>query len=337
MPETKSAAWNAALHPRDRFGRFIETGAIVSLWSTPGLFRVRRPLGGSRVSVEPVFGGEPRTVAADRVQVIPALSPASALEREHAGLNNIVTSPNTAEEVAKAVDRARKAIAKVHGVPDVVPVLPVITQVDRAGKLPAAGEYLVSPSPGGAAEPVSLFISPTGVQPALTAVHEIGHVLDHLLLGAGRDWFATSGRGEPVHVDDDLTDWWAAVERSKPYQLLRLMQLRLRNKDTVHWSVIRHPSTGEERPVSVTRGEVDYYVSPREMFARAYAQWIALRSGDPVLLQLLKNDIERGFGNIISGLSGWYPRQWPEEDFAEIAAELDAIFAARGLLKGAQS
>lgn len=62
----------------------------------------------------------------------------------------------------------------------------------------------------------------------------------------------------------------------------------------------------------------EYYLRPREMFARAYAQYIALRSGDEVMLdQILRRKAD-------------FPgTQWDDADFGPVAKAFDELFTAR--------
>lgn len=66
-----------------------------------------------------------------------------------------------------------------------------------------------------------------------------------------------------------------------------------------------------------------YYSDPREFWARAYAQFIAEESGDKVLLADLKR--------IRESPEPW--RQWSEEDFAPVRAEMKKIFKKQKWMK----
>lgn len=57
----------------------------------------------------------------------------------------------------------------------------------------------------------------------------------------------------------------------------------------------------------------EYWGKPSEMFARAFAQYVATKSGDPKMLKTMKSQASA---------------QWPEADFAPISAEFDNVFAA---------
>jgi hypothetical protein len=76
----------------------------------------------------------------------------------------------------------------------------------------------------------------------LALVHELGHALDHLVLGGARVWSSET---------DALARWWRAAEQSAACRRL----------------------TGACRGA-----EVAYWPSRRETFARSFAQWVAIRS-----------------------------------------------------------
>jgi hypothetical protein len=79
----------------------------------------------------------------------------------------------------------------------------------------------------------------------LALLHELGHAVDHHLLGRGRHFGSETPR---------LAGWWHAVESSRAFQ-------RLADAD-----------------------DARYWRSRREAFARSFAQWVAARSGDVGLL-----------------------------------------------------
>lgn len=85
----------------------------------------------------------------------------------------------------------------------------------------------------------------------LALLHELGHAVDHLVLGLGRAWGSESAA---------LDSWWRAVQSSRAF--LRLGR-----------------ACADE--------EAAYWPSRRETFARSFSQWTATRAGEPALLQEL--------------------------------------------------
>ena len=82
----------------------------------------------------------------------------------------------------------------------------------------------------------------------LALLHELGHAVDHLVLGLGRAWGSETAA---------LERWWQAVQSSKAYARL-----------------------GE----ACTAVEQAYWPSRRETFARSFTQWTAVRADDASLL-----------------------------------------------------
>jgi hypothetical protein len=69
-----------------------------------------------------------------------------------------------------------------------------------------------------------------------------------------------------------------------------------------------------------------YLTSNHEIFARAYAQYIATKSKNPEMLENLKNRQTGAKGNI-------YPDQWDDDDFVPLYNEIETIFKQIGWLK----
>jgi hypothetical protein len=72
--------------------------------------------------------------------------------------------------------------------------------------------------------------------------------------------------------------------------------------------------------------QIQYWLDEREQWARAYAQFIALRSGDKQAIQQLERSRDLGvdkpvvFRNV----------QWEPEDFAPVASAIEAAFGQLG-------
>jgi hypothetical protein len=83
----------------------------------------------------------------------------------------------------------------------------------------------------------------------------------------------------------------------------------------------RHAGSGYRYTRSKTQ-----YLSKDEQWARSYAQWIAIRSKDTVLLDQVKKIT-------LSTNPAASASQWVEADFEPIAAAMDLIFKTLGWLK----
>lgn len=190
--------------------------------------------------------------------------------------------------VSKALSiRSRKAPA------DIQTAITALDSVHGDGDLPKLPIYAKAPAGSLGAfahrgsEALQIGIKPNGTWPAMSTAHEIGHFIDFGALGkAGK--FASAEH-------PDLADFRAAVQASAAVKTIR-----------------------ERNP-----GDADYLLKPTELWARAYAQYIATRSGDATLAAQL--DLIRG------GRSPW--RQWSAEDFKPIAEAIDALFRKKGWIK----
>jgi hypothetical protein len=161
------------------------------------------------------------------------------------------------------VRRALAAIDAVHGDGN-LPLLPVV----QTRAVTEAGAYEWNSRTG---EALRLRFSGIGDHQELTVVHEIGHFLDHQALGRPGIFASESG---------GCTEVMAAISQSEASDTLRA--LRRRRRDLV-WE------RGRRIAVPINQSFVEYYMSPREQFARAYAQFIVVSPQAPELLAQLES------------------------------------------------
>lgn len=132
-----------------------------------------------------------------------------------------------------------------------------------------------------------------GLHPELTLTHEIGH------------WLDKSGRPNRNWITDDLDSelkpWWGAVKASEAWKNLEAMP-----RDT--WR---------------QREKRDYYLDPKEAWARAYAQFIAEESGDDTMTAQVEGIRAEELPD----------RQWKAEDFEPVRAAMSELFTAWGWKK----
>lgn len=133
-----------------------------------------------------------------------------------------------------------------------------------------------------------LNVNPSGHWPRLTATHELGHALDFYAFGTP----ALSA----AEASAEFASWRQIVGKSDAIAILEKLPLPKKNRD--------------------------YLLSHREIWARSYAQWVAVRSGDPVLIA----DLERRLA-MTTG------QQWAQKDFEPVAEAIDQIFERRGWLR----
>lgn len=143
-----------------------------------------------------------------------------------------------------------------------------------------------------------LAVDPDNPVPRLTTAHEVGHWLDNWGLHSPTEArpYASWGQPEMKRVLD-------AIRRSSGY---RKLEARARREGETYW------------------------LRPQELWARAYSQWIAGRSKDPVmraeLASIRRGDVEQH--------NGWKESQWGGLDFAPIEREITRLFKNRGWLPG---
>jgi hypothetical protein len=190
------------------------------------------------------------------------------------------------------VRRALEAIDVVHG-DGVLPLLPVIRTRGRV----QVGAYEWNSHTG---ESLRLSFSVTNDHPELSVVHEVGHFLDHQALGHPGGF--ASGAGDLVSV-------MRAIDHSAASEALRALRGRRRS---LIWE------RGRRRAVQVKPSLVEYLLSSREQFARAYAQFIAMSSQSPELLVQLRVVRQSRLGAV-------YHAQWDDDDFRPIQQQLNRL------------
>ena len=196
--------------------------------------------------------------------------------------------------VAKALQpnrNTKKLVAEVTDVIDEVHgdgVLPEIPVDGNPGRQ-NHGAFVHSGNPGtGKKLAVKIGVRVKDDHPGLTLVHEMGHFLD--FAGLGNNNFAT------VRPDGLMKDFLDLAKSSAAFKGI--------------------PNHKNGR----------YYKKNVEVFARAYAQWIATKSGNKTLMSELDG--------IRNGVAPW--RQWSDEDFAPISKALDLIFEEKEWLRPAK-
>ena len=192
--------------------------------------------------------------------------------------------PSGRTGAAKELREALAAIDSVHG-DGALPAIPV--ELSRTGR--ALGQYRFMPMVD---RSVDIKVSRTGTHQRLTFAHEVGHFLDH------KGW---GGSGFAAGSDPAAKAWRDAVINSPEVQ--RLAELRRTNP-------------GQKWYRYATRFD--------ELWARSYAQWVAVRSGDQVMLdQLIKIKTD-------PNSEGYRLSQWGTVEFGPIAKAIDDLFAMLG-------
>ena len=187
----------------------------------------------------------------------------------------------------KQIDTALSAIDQVHD-DGVLPKVPLRSTLE-----PDFGFLQPKRTPDGIGTDC-IAVRATGPWPALTAVHEIGHLLDIEAIGP-------VGRMATRAADPEMHKVIAAAEKT---DCIRSMRASLNSSAGIY-----------------SRGQIEYLLTTEEIWARAYAQYIAEKSGSPVLL-----------GDLQKVLNYDHRRQWSTEDFAPVAKAIDRMFKKYGWL-----
>lgn len=216
--------------------------------------------------------------------------------------SEFVTLPADAPKLAAVAKKTLATIDEVHGVIEVSDV--DIVEVVPAGPSDTVGGRYVPPhfSPTGRAQIQVRAGVPT---PRIAVVHEFGHHVDFAGLG--------KGVAEATLTVPELQPFLEAARRSTAVE--RLVEV-FASKSVLVGS----------RRIRVAPGFRElarYLLRPTELFARAYAQWVALRSGDTDL----RREIEQKRRHRTHAL---LPEHWTDDDFAPIVEALDRLMEARG-------
>lgn len=241
-----------------------------------------------------------------------------------------------------AVRAGFEAIDSVHTVPDFtnqilrptpelqLPILET-TRGDRYGVYISLGAKAVS---------IRFNLGMTDEHAEMTTAHEVGHMIDHLALGSANGVAGTrvlgpvanyqadvdEGRMRTAMGGDEATD--DAIER-----VGNLREVMQAVTNTSSYFSLRAFPAG---PSTVTRGGKDYEVyidraflnqaaRPSELFARAYSQYISVRSGNANMRSQLSGfQAESSRGSI--------PLQWQDDEFKPVAAAFDKLFGDAGWL-----
>jgi hypothetical protein len=153
----------------------------------------------------------------------------------------------------------------------------------------------------------SVCVSTLARYPHLTAIHEIGHVIEDAALRRRESLILQESELAAMGEPSPLRDWWGAVRVTPPYAEMRRTQALL-------------------TPDSEEHDTATYLLDPREIWARSYEQFIA-SSCHSVALQ--REFAEQMLECIALGGRSLYT-YWRDEDFAPISAEIVRLFALRG-------
>lgn len=207
--------------------------------------------------------------------------------------------------IKNQVNHTLDAIDAVHG-DGPLPRIPVVETTDAAYE--AQFRYSAK------GRPKEIAVSTQAKARQLSFAHEVGHFVE--LAGIPR-----SGSPAPTvrdwPNDAHLGEWYKEATASTPIKQLEAL------KSTPGRSVAVTLPDGRAARVPVPYKHLAYLLSPKEIWSRCYAQYIAVRSGDRTLLDQL--NARRNATGAVE-----LPTFWGDIDFRPLADAIDRLFRKLG-------
>lgn len=176
-------------------------------------------------------------------------------------------------------------------------------------------------------EPRDIGMNRQATHPRAAFIHETGHFLDYAGFGSGQG-FATSGKFEDrLRNDPVLRTRFKAVEDAI-YNSNAIQGLHQVSQRGYFEVPVNTPSGTSTVTMPVNRAYLNYVLDPAEQWARAYTQYVTVRSKDRTLQQWLTEKIDRQRRTPHKAM--W---QWESEDFKPIRRAIDRFFTALGWTK----
>lgn len=214
-------------------------------------------------------------------------------------------SPN----MEKIYTRVSNAIDKVHSMPQAARKVPVSNS--------AAKNCWGSFETDFAGTRGKIGVDPNCPDKSFTLTHEMGHMFDLFGLGkSGKGGLDEAKYGSSMGFSKPLFD---AIFSSPTYQRLS----GIKGGTKVSWGM---NEKGKEIIHTIEASELKYLKGRDELFARAYAQYIATESQDPVLLRQLK-----AVQSLDEGMDP--PMQWGNKEFEPIRNAFNLLLKSKGLRK----
>ena len=266
--------------------------------AAPARARVERRKAAATPPAAPAGAGAPKPPA--RVPIAVRSNPLDAVN---------VKSSN----IAPTVQTGMNAIGKAHQLPTPPPAIDVHSTTGRPVATQSRGTYFLGSGMGPqdyvAKSRASVASRRIEVNPmrgdAFTFVHEYGHFLDHTFFGSGNGGSNTMG-SNGASFSPEMTALMGAIQGSSSHEAIRAYRAAAKTNRL--------------------RRHADYLLNRHELFARAYSQYVAMKSNDPDLrIALSQRLTDQG----ISAMDR--AAHWDHEDFRPIHAAVDRLFAAHGL------
>lgn len=205
---------------------------------------------------------------------------------------------NINEKIQSKVDNSLSIIDEVHGdgVLKDIPIEPLTNPGATLGRF----RYMRS------GEPFDIQMKRSDKAFELTFAHEMGHYLDLHAIGKAGSMESGKATGEMDNLLKVL---------KKTNAVKAIQEMYDSKKATLN---------GKEIPLGKgILNHFDYLLRPHEIFARAYAQFIAKRSTDKKIKDQLK-------GLVDNAARLGYSQQWDDDDFTDAEREFEALFVKLG-------
>lgn len=159
--------------------------------------------------------------------------------------------------------------------------------------------------------------------PMMTTAHEVGHFIDHkgIPLSEGTTG-RTGGDGWSVNRSTlpSMKRVKDAIANSQAYKELEALKGKeFEVKYTYGDKEYTYKTKADEK-------HIRYLQDPKEAWARAYSQYVAVKSGNPTMAKEL-NEMRNTSGKVN------YTSQWDDDDFKPIEKAIDKMFGELGWRK----
>lgn len=243
-------------------------------------------------------------------------------------------TPETEQRLGRVLD----AIGRVHG-DGPLPKLPITERGYLAND--AQGQYAfwgnaVPIKPGRdtrANAPAEIKIKTSAEARHMTLAHELGHFLDHAGIGrkSKEDPYPRQGEFPTDAKSGGMANVMATIKESRAYRTLRTHAVNARLDGVI--TIPRGEMGGRPLPpisIKVAPDWFNYVIGQDELWARSYAQYIAVRSGDAELMAELRRKQATMAARWNDPNHPEMPTQWTDDDFEPIARAIDDLFVSLG-------
>lgn len=251
--------------------------------------------------------------------------------QETRDVGNLLAVPGT--EKWEGVRHGVEVVDRVHTISDVTlrigaPTETLQLEVKQTMSQTRGGQYTAR---GSQAVAIAINLEGGPDDDAETTLHEIGHMIDHLALSGGTYGSEDAWIGRTRTVATSSGEVPTQL-RQRQEDVRALMQ---EIRDSATYQAVRAFPTGPYRVTQPGGDAVEYYHPPStartvrqpcELFARAYSEWVTLRSGD----ERLRGELDRGLER---QQRGGVPYAWPLTDFEPIGQAFDRLFGRQGWLR----